>query len=133
MTKKRTPDNEVNFPKPFGVHYVPKDRRIQPDYSKGVYVGKISDIPPGRSRQVLLSHFNVAVFNVEGIFFAIKDACPHAEYPLYKGTLEGSVVQCANHNWKFDLRTGSCVKGNPDVTVRTFEVEIRNDEVWLKL
>ncbi|MBI2083514.1 MAG: Rieske 2Fe-2S domain-containing protein [Deltaproteobacteria bacterium] len=134
MAKKRNSENEVNAPRPFGLHYVPKERRIQPDYSKGVYVGKVSEIPPGRSKQILLAHFNIAVFNVDGNFHAIKDACPHAEYPLYKGTLEGFVVQCANHNWKFDLRTGACVKGQPDVAVKKFEVEIRNEnEIWLKL
>ncbi|MBI4373592.1 MAG: Rieske 2Fe-2S domain-containing protein [Deltaproteobacteria bacterium] len=131
MPKKK--EDDVNKPRPFGVHYVSREKRIQPDYSKGVYVGKLGETPPGCSKQILLENFNVAVFNVDGQFYAVKDACPHADYPLYKGTLEGSVVQCANHNWKFDLKSGNCVKGAADVTVRTFEVEIRGDEVWLKI
>jgi len=75
----------------------------------------------------------VAVFNIDGKFYAIKDACPHADYPLYRGTLNGTIVQCANHNWQFDLRDGRCHKGDLEVVVRTFRVEVRGDELWLHL
>ena len=125
-------EKEIREPKPFGVEYVPHSRRQEIDPSSGVLVGKVSDIPPGKAKSVALKKFRVAVFNVDGKFYAIKDACPHAEYPLEKGTLRGEVVACSSHNWQFNVRTGECLRGNPGSTIRTFEVEVRGDEVWVK-
>lgn len=122
--------NRPNSPRPFGVDYVPKKRRHKSE-GRGVFVGKVSDIPPGQSKQVCLEQVTVAVFNVDGRFFAIKDACPHADYPLYRGKLDGDVVICASHNWQFNVQTGQCLRGNTDIQIRTFPIEIRGDEIWL--
>ncbi len=122
---------EINEPRPFGVDYVPHGRRVRPKKGEAVFVGLKDEIPPGKAKSVALETFRVAVFNVNGEFFAIKDACPHAEYPLSKGVLHGVVVACASHNWQFDVRTGQCLRGNPDIQTRTFTVEIRGDEIWV--
>lgn len=132
MTRDKNSKDRPDAPRPFGVDYVPKPKRVLPKAGHA-YVGRLSEIPPGRAKAIDLDKFKVAVFNVEGKFYAIKDACPHAEYPLVKGTLQGEVVQCANHNWQFNVRTGQCVRGEPDTVVRRFAVELRGDEIWIKI
>lgn len=132
MTDPDQREKEIYAPKPFGVDYVPHTRRIKPKKGEPVFVGLVSEIPPGRAKSVALEKFKVAVFNVDGKFCAIKDACPHAEYPLVKGTLRGEVVSCSSHNWQFNVRTGECLRGDPELRIRQFEVEVRGDEVWVK-
>lgn len=132
MTSRDNREKEIKAPRPFGVDYVPHTRRLKAKKGEPVRVGLVSEIPPGRAKSVDLENFKVAIFNVDGGFYAIKDACPHAEYPLNKGTLRGEVVACSSHNWQFNVRTGECLRGNPGSTIRTFEIEIRGDEVWVK-
>lgn len=116
---------------PFGVEYVPLRQRARIVDGKA-YVGKIEEIPPGKAKAIVLEKFRIAVFNVDGHFYAVKDACPHAEYPLSKGVVEGGEVTCASHNWKFDLKTGKCLRGG-DLSIRTFEVVLDGDEIWVKV
>lgn len=116
---------------PFGVEYVPKRQRAKIVNGKA-YVGKIAEIPPGKAKAIVLEKFRIAVFNVDGHFYAVKDACPHAEYPLSKGVVEGEEVTCASHNWKFDLKTGKCLRGG-DLSIRTFEVVLDGEDVWVKV
>lgn len=123
---------EIKEPKPFGVEYVPRKKRVKVGPGEPVYVGFASEIPPGKAKAVDLEKFKVAVFNLNGKFFAVRDACPHAEYPLSKGVVRGEVVSCASHNWQFNLKTGDCLRGNPELRIRTFEVEVRGDEIWVK-
>ena len=123
---------EIKEPRPFGVEYVPRSRRVRAKKGGPVCVGRVGEIPPGKAKAVVLENFKVAVFNVEGHFYAIKDACPHAEYPLSNGTLRGEVVACSSHNWQFNVRTGACLRGDPGVTVRRFEVELRGEEIWVR-
>jgi phenylpropionate dioxygenase-like ring-hydroxylating dioxygenase large terminal subunit len=46
----------------------------------------------------------------EGIVFAMRDSCPHRGMPLSYGRLDGSVVECCYHGWRFDACSGQCVE-----------------------
>ena len=46
----------------------------------------------------------------EGKAFALRDACPHRGIPLSYGRVDGKVVECCYHGWRFDASTGQCVE-----------------------
>jgi phenylpropionate dioxygenase-like ring-hydroxylating dioxygenase large terminal subunit len=46
----------------------------------------------------------------EGKAFAMRDTCPHRGIPLSYGRLDGEVVECSYHGWRFDACTGRCVE-----------------------
>ncbi|RZV42359.1 MAG: hypothetical protein EX269_14975, partial [Acidimicrobiales bacterium] len=46
---------------------------------------------------------------------ALDNACPHEGYGLVTGALDGELVTCQWHNWKFDAATGQCLMGEEDV------------------
>ena len=66
----------------------------------------------------------VAVFHVDGDWFAVDDACPHHGASLADGGLRGKVVRCPWHDWPFDLATGECQRA--PARVATHEVEVRD-------
>jgi len=76
-------------------------------------VPHIPELKPGETRCVELEDGRpVALFNVDGEIFALDNTCPHAGGPLGEGTLDGEIVTCPWHGWKFNVRTGDCLK-NP--------------------
>lgn len=87
-------------------------------------VAKRSDLPPGTGKVVKALDREYALFNVDGEFHAIDNACPHANGPLGQGVLEGRIVTCNDHGWTFDVTTGECVSrpGN-----RVEKVPVRYD------
>ena len=60
----------------------------------------------------------------EGVF-AIDHACPHEGYGLTQGDLDGDLLTCAWHNWKFRVSDGECVLGEENV--RTHEATVGDD------
>jgi phenylpropionate dioxygenase-like ring-hydroxylating dioxygenase large terminal subunit len=46
----------------------------------------------------------------EGKAFALLDTCPHRGIPLSYGRVDGNVVECCYHGWRFDGCTGQCVE-----------------------
>jgi len=46
----------------------------------------------------------------EGKVFAMRDSCPHRGIPLSYGRLDGKVVECCYHGWRFEACTGQCVE-----------------------
>ena len=82
----------------------------QPRNESTVSAGAAADTPPGTTRTILLpSGREVALYNIDGEFFASENSCPHQGAPLAEGNLCGHVVECGLHGWQFDMRTGECL------------------------
>ena len=125
---------------PFGQDYVPRHKRAKVVHGR-VSAGKFHDITPGQPRSIPLDHFAIALFRIGDELFAVKDACPHADYPLSKSVLEsGYIIKCASHSWRFDLRDGHGINPNQShsgpplaLRLRKFPIEVdpKTQEVWI--
>src|ERR671916_3137431 len=90
-----------------------------------IAVGPATEIPPGEARRVPCVP-PIAVFNVDGEFYAVDDTCTHQDTSLADGWLDGCAVECPLHASCFDLRTGK-VSGPPAKTpVRTYRVVVQD-------
>lgn len=86
----------------------------------------------GRIIEIIIAGTAIAVAHVDDQYFAIANACPHADGPLGEGQLDGRVVTCPYHGWQFDVADGSC-KTNPYAKVTTYPVQVVGDAVCVKL
>ena len=91
-----------------------------------------SELPPGTMKWVVVDRERVLIANVEGVFYALRDACGHRQAPLSKGTLEGYVIECPLHFATFDVRTGKLLSGPVAEDVPIYAVEVKDDTVYVK-
>jgi nitrite reductase (NADH) small subunit len=100
--------------------------------SRSVRVAGVAEIPPGTGKEVLAGDQIVALFNVEGSFFALDGICPHAGGPLGEGELQGTIVTCPWHGWQFDVTNGQhCL--NARLAHPTFPVRVEGEDVLIEL
>lgn len=90
------------------------------------------DFAEGDCRVVTVNNKDVAIFHTEGQFFAIDDRCPHAGSSLSGGHVEGGIVTCPWHGWRFRLCDGSWAD-NPKVKTGAYPVTVENGTVTLQL
>lgn len=94
-------------------------------------VAKVGDIPEGGSKVVRYDDVDVAVFMVDGKYYALEDVCTHDGGPLAEGELDGCEIECPRHGARFDVRDGS-VKAMPATApVPTYTVRIEGDDIQL--
>lgn len=63
----------------------------------------------GKMRKARLLDVPLAVGrDAAGRAFALRDACPHRGMPLTCGRVDGDVVECSYHGWRFDPHSGQC-------------------------
>ena len=96
-----------------------------------IFAGQAGDLAPGEARRVEGDHPPLAVYNVDGEFFALDDTCSHENFALTEGWIDGDVVECALHMAKFCIRTGKalCLPANRDIARHA--VEIVDGELWI--
>ena len=97
-----------------------------------VTVARAEDVPPGTGRTVEVHGVWIALFNVNGSFYAVDNTCPHAGGPIGEGSLAGEVVTCPWHGWQFNLRTGER-EGNPNITLACCPVRVEDGHVQIAL
>lgn len=69
----------------------------------------------------------------QGALFAVKDSCPHAEFPLSEGTLyPNGELECCWHGARFDCRTGAVLRGPAEDALVRYEVEERDGGIWVR-
>ena len=89
-----------------------------------------SSLPPGTGRTVEICGRRFALFNLDGAFHALDDACSHRKAPLGAGSVEAGHVYCPMHGWCFDIRTGAC-ESNPERPVNTYPTRVEAGEVQI--
>jgi nitrite reductase (NADH) small subunit len=96
-----------------------------------VTVAKVGDIAPGRGKAFPVGDRLVAVFHVDGQYYALDDFCPHMGAPLATGQLRDGLVICDRHQWAFRLADGT----SPDsdtLRAETFEVRVVGNEIQVR-
>ena len=95
-------------------------------------LSELNKIQPGEGTSLDLADGDqLAVFNVDGEYYAIENFCPHKGAPLSEGQLCGHIVECSWHGWQFDVRTGECLTV-PD-QIRTYKVKIEEGLVKIEV
>jgi 3-phenylpropionate/trans-cinnamate dioxygenase ferredoxin subunit len=98
-----------------------------------VKVATVDEIPPNGSKLVEIEDERVAIFNLDGEFYAIADVCTHDGGPLVEGEIvNGCQVQCPRHGARFDIRTGAALSFPAFEATETYEVRIDGGEVWVE-
>lgn len=97
-----------------------------------VPVGRAEGVPPGAMTWVAVDRERVLLANVEGTFYALRDACGHRQAALSRGRLAGPVIECPLHYAQFDVRTGKLLSGPTSADVPTYEVRVEDGVVYVK-
>lgn len=94
-------------------------------------VGKSADWPADGGKLVQVGPRRIGVYRHLGVWYALKDVCPHAGVSLVKGPIQNMAVMCVGHGWTFRLDTGEIDKGPGGFSVPTYPARERDGVVEL--
>jgi nitrite reductase/ring-hydroxylating ferredoxin subunit len=100
--------------------------------ARRVKVAEAGEVGEGQARVVEAEGRTLALFNVEGRLYALDNACAHRGGPLGEGDLEGRLVVCPWHAWRWDVTTGNNAN-NPAVKMASYPVRVEADGVYVEL
>ena len=92
-----------------------------------------SEVAPGSVKAFAVGDKTLAVYNIDGTFYATDDECTHAAASLADGMIEGDVIECCMHMGSFHIPTGMVMQPPCEVPLRTYQVVLRDEDVFADL
>ncbi len=98
-----------------------------------VKVARVEELAAGQVRLVEVEGRRIALFNLDGTFYAIDDTCPHRGGPLSEGFVEGDVVICPWHGARFRIPTGEVLSPPAAQGVACYPVRVHGGEIEIEV
>jgi 3-phenylpropionate/trans-cinnamate dioxygenase ferredoxin component len=95
-------------------------------------IGTLSDFPLNEQKIIDLENEFVLVLRTPTGFWAIEDRCSHDDNELFGGDVVGKEIKCPRHGARFDLESGQALCLPAVRAVRTYNVVVSDQEVFLQ-
>jgi nitrite reductase (NADH) small subunit len=95
-------------------------------------VCRVGDVPEGEGKTVVAGKKLIALFCTNGEYHAIDDCCPHMGASLSGGYVEGGIVTCPWHAWRFRLGDGAWAD-NPRIKIGCYPVKVEDGDVFVEV
>jgi nitrite reductase/ring-hydroxylating ferredoxin subunit len=76
--------------------------------------------------QAVVGGTKIALYAVDGEYYATADLCTHGAASLADGYLDGELIECPLHQGTFNVKTGAAVGAPCTVAVRTYPVKLQD-------
>jgi 3-phenylpropionate/trans-cinnamate dioxygenase ferredoxin subunit len=97
-----------------------------------VEAGRVEELPAGKGTVFTVANKQLAIFNVDGTFYAMDDACLHQGLSLGTSRLDGKIVTCRGHGWRYDVTTG-CTLHVSGYGVTTYPVKVIDGKICVAI
>ena len=92
------------------------------------------DVSPDEVLQVFIDgRAPIAVYNLDGAYFATDDTCTHGDASLAEGDIEDGDIICPFHMGAFDIRTGEATVPPCVSPIRSYPVRIEDGTVYVEM
>lgn len=91
----------------------------------------VTALEEGRPYRLRVGDHDVLLIRLESRIMAFRNQCPHMGMALDGGTVEGTVLTCPWHGFRFDLQSGECLTV-PHVQLEPFPVRVEEQRVWVR-
>lgn len=90
-------------------------------------------LPDKATLRVEVASTVVTIARCDGQLFAVQEFCTHRFGPLSEGAIHDCQIECPWHRSCFDLRSGKVTHGPAKEDLRTFEVQEREGQIWVRV
>jgi 3-phenylpropionate/trans-cinnamate dioxygenase ferredoxin subunit len=97
-----------------------------------VKVALAEELCDDEARTVNVCGHRVALYRVDGVFFATEGMCTHGKALLSEGFVEDGCVECPLHQGRFDIRTGKAMCAPVTVDLRIYAVKREGDDIYVQ-
>ncbi|GEM_PF-828196 len=93
----------------------------------------INELPERTLNRFQVGNMQILVTKISGKIFCCENRCPHMDFPLHDGTLEGTTLTCRHHNAQFEISNGKNLCPPAYEPLTKIKVHVEGEEVFIFL
>ena len=97
--------------------------------SEFIRVAKAAELAPGSVLRVDVAGKAIAIYNLDGTYYATDDICTHAYASLAEGFLDGATIECPLHGAQFSIKTGEALSPPASEPLATYAVRVEGEDI----
>jgi nitrite reductase/ring-hydroxylating ferredoxin subunit len=101
--------------------------------SEYIRIAKTNEISPGTAKYVEVRSYPIALFNLDGNFYAIGNTCTHRGGPLAEGNITGDEITCPWHGSRFKILTGEVLGPPATKSVPRYNLRVQGDDIEIEV
>jgi nitrite reductase/ring-hydroxylating ferredoxin subunit/Fe-S cluster biogenesis protein NfuA len=113
-----------------GAHFVSPFTRAAP--GRWIPACALQDVPENGLRALDIGGQKLVLFRRGPAVTCFHNACAHLGLEIHAGAVEGGVVTCPHHGFRYDLTSGECLTA-PDVRLHAHAVRVIDDRVDVRI
>ncbi len=86
-------------------------------------------LAPGEHLLIDVDGVEVAIFNIDGAYYAIQDTCTHDGAEIASGQLTDGELRCPRHGARFCLKTGRVLSPPAYEDLPTYPVRVMDGRI----
>nr|GAJ37401.1 naphthalene 1,2-dioxygenase system ferredoxin component [Bradyrhizobium sp. DOA9] len=94
--------------------------------------GMLSEFPDRIVRSMSLENRKVILYRDGASITCFENACAHLGFPIHDGEVEGGIIICPHHGFRYDLASGECLTA-PEVQLQPHAVRIVGAKVEVRI
>lgn len=94
-----------------------------------VRVAKVGDVSPSSVMKVEAAGKPIALFNLDGRYYATDEICTHAHASLAEGFVMDDTVECPLHGATFSIKTGEALSAPATEPLATYSVRVDGEDI----
>src|ERR671933_152104 len=98
-----------------------------------IEVAKTDELEPGRGKLVEIEGKEIALFNCDGVYYAIENECTHVGGPLCEGELEGETIISRWNGAEFNVKTGEVLGPPATESVKIYKVHVEGNSIKIEV
>lgn len=75
---------------------------------------------------------SILLIKKDGSIYALRNRCQHMSCTLAGGKLEGFVLQCPCHDWRYDIRTGQFLDAS-EFKLPIYETKSEGGKIYVRM
>ena len=91
-----------------------------------------TELKDGTMKLVNVAGKEILLVRINNEVFGVSHICPCRKCDLSKGKLEGYIITCPCHGWKFDVRTGEYL-GTKENLLITYKGKIEKGKIYVEI
>ncbi len=106
-------------------------------YIKAASIGELTS---GQKKLITAEDKKILLINLEGMYYALDNRCPHMGGSLYEGEIQGTQIICPRHGSVFDITNGRISQAGKLFMlkvkvkdIQTYPIKIENEEIFIVL